>query len=122
MACWLTLIYRDTDKDSFKGLIKPGALHKARWMANILFWIKIVLLHRQIKELPKGKILAVTQLNKIRKFVQFVVYYYIPRWLTASVSSTAPGNDVNLINTLLEYKQTEPLVVAAALKLLSGQI
>ena len=112
----LASIYLDTDKDSFKGLIKPGALHNARWMAKILFCIKIVLLHRQIKKLPKGKLLVVTQLNKIRKFVQFVVYCYIPWWLTAPVSSAAPGYDVNLI------KQTEALVAAAARNALSGQI
>ena len=118
----LTLLYLDTDKDSFKGLIKPGALHKARWMSKILYSMKIVLLNRQIKELPKGKILAVSQHNKLKKFVQFVVYCYIPWWLTAPVSSGAPGNDVKLINTLLEYQQTDPTVATAALKAFSNHM
>ena len=38
------------------------------------------------------------------------------------MSSAAQSNDVDLINTLLEYKATEPLVASAALKAMGGHM
>ena len=112
----LTLLYLNGDVESFSGLIKPGALHKARWMAKILYSIKIVLLQRQIATLPRGTITTPAQLKKIARFVQFIVFCYVPWWLTAPSAADAPANDVRLINTLLTFKTVDDVVATAALR------
>ena len=104
------------DVESFSGLIKPGALHKARWMAKILYSIKIVLLQRQIATLPRGTITTPAQLKKIVRFVQFIVFCYVPWWLTAPSPAAAPANDIRLINTLLKFKSVDDVVASAALR------
>ena len=117
----LTLIYLNSDQQSFNGFIKPGAMHKARWMSKIIYSIKIVLLQRQISTLPKGSITTPAQVKKLRRFVEFVVYCYVPWWLTANIPADAPANDVQMVNVLLKYKEVDKDVATAVLKALSGQ-
>lgn len=86
----LDLLYlsEGNDVEALEGFSfsRPGALHKACWMAKLLYAIKMDLLGTNILgELPKGAIFASCQLQKIRRFVQFVVFCYIPWWLTAPV-------------------------------------
>ena len=50
-------------------LRRPGAMHKARWMAKILYSIKMCLLSEQIKLLPKGTIATPYQMNQLKEFV-----------------------------------------------------
>ncbi len=102
----LTLMY--LSDDTIIDFIRPGALHKARWMAKILYSIKIVLLNKKVvNELPKNTIFTAAQLPKLKKFVQYVVYCHIPWWLTAPVPSAAPFNDLNLMNALISYKDID---------------
>ncbi len=51
---------------------RPGALHKARWMAKLIYLIKICLFEQQIKDLPCGTITTLQQESKVRDFVNFV--------------------------------------------------
>ena len=49
---------------------RPGALHKARWMAKLIYSIKIVLLSENISyELEKDAVLTNPQLLKLQRFV-----------------------------------------------------
>ena len=84
-----------------------SALHKARWMSKIFYIMKMVFLNRKIMEFPKGTIFAAQKFTKICKFVQFVVYCYVPWWLTAPVSTSASINDLKLVKTLIEYKERQ---------------
>ena len=60
----LTLTYLNAPPAGFS-LQRPGALHKARWMAKLIYSLKIVLLSNQISDLPAGSILGKGQLAKI---------------------------------------------------------
>lgn len=108
----LTLVYLG-ETSGFKGFRRPGALHKARWMSKILYSIKIVLLNKKIE----GTVLGRGQLPRLKRFIKFVVTCYVPWWLTASIASTAPYNDLNFINTALLYEDS--VVSKAALTALS---
>ena len=55
---------------------KPGTLHKVRWMAKLLYTIKICLLEAQIKELPAGTITTSQQVHRVREFVLFATLLY----------------------------------------------
>ena len=98
----LTLLYLSGDRNyTFS---RPGALHKARWMAKILYSIKMVLLSDKINdELPKGSVFASGQLKKIQRFVKFCVFVYVPWWLTAPIASAAPHNDLVFIKILADF-------------------
>ena len=74
---------------------QPGALHKARWMAKLLYPLKIALLESQITELPSGTITTKHQLLKIRDFVHFATLVYSSWWLSAGSAINAPYNDLH---------------------------
>ena len=98
-------------------LLHPGAFHKARWMAKLIYCLKINLLAHDIStKLPLGAVLSKAQQEKISRFVQFVVFTYIPRWLTSSASSSAPFNDLQLVKSLNSYKLIDELLASTALQ------
>jgi len=95
----------------FKALLKycfhnkqaPGALHKARWMAKILYCLKMVHLQKDITtKFPPGAIFGIGQLQKIYQFV-VPVYIYMPRWFTAQIPQEAVANDLNIYRKTLEH-------------------
>ncbi|KAK5925702.1 hypothetical protein CgunFtcFv8_018206 [Champsocephalus gunnari] len=49
---------------------RPGALHKARWMAKLLYTLKLALQH--IALLPQGTITTWQQVLKIRAFANVI--------------------------------------------------
>ena len=103
---------------------QPGALHKARWMAKLLYAIKIDLLSIKIDtELPKGTIFSgCQQKDKIHRFVIFVVYVYVPWWLTAPFSASAPSNDLSMMQSLYHFKNIDSIAANATLKSLKNHI
>lgn len=95
----------------------PGACHKARWMAKLLYSIKMVLLASKISdELPKGSVFVKHQIKKLQRFVRFAVFCYFPWWATATVSSSAPCNDLLLLESLLRYRTVDATCANAAIK------
>ena len=95
---------------------KPGALHKARWMAKILYGIKILLLSQVImKELPKGAVFGKGQLEKLQHFIRFVFYVYIQWWITAPMVAAAPLHDIVLLKKIENYKSSNQIVSKGAL-------
>ena len=109
-------------EDGKKKFVRPGALHKAWWMSKLLYTTEMVLLSTKISDLPRGTVFASGQLDKILRFVQFVMYCYIPWWLTAPVSSAAPLNYLTLINNLIEYQGVDKVCADAAIKAFSAHL
>ena len=82
----------------------PGALHRARWMAKIIYSIKIIILSSKIKEeLPKWAIFLRNQEVKLTRFVTFIVCTYVPWWYTAIFPEDAPTNDLILWKKIYAY-------------------
>jgi hypothetical protein len=112
----LTILYLSNDKPNFT-FQKPGALHKARWMAKLLYSIKMNLLQTKImNELPKGSVFRKGQEQKVSRFVKFVVFVYFPWWITCSSAKDAPVNDCKFIAELLQYSQIDQQISASATK------
>ena len=76
----LVLLYLSDNKgEKFGSFNRPGACHKVRWMAKLLYAIKMVLLATKIREeLPKGAVFASQQLKKLNRFVRFATFCYFP--------------------------------------------
>ena len=95
---------------------KPGALHKARWMAKLLYSLKICLLECEIQKLPAGTITTRQQLPKLRDFVNFATLVYSSWWLSAGSAVDAPYNDLLLYQQIiLKYRAVNQIVSDSAL-------
>jgi len=95
---------------------RPGALHKARWMAKLLYSIKICLLEAAINQLPPGTITTKHQLPKVKDFVTFATIVYSSWWITCNSAVDAPWNDLKLYHTLLMYEAVNPEVSISAVR------
>ena len=105
---------------SFK---RPGAMHKARWMAKLLYSLKMVLMRDMIaKDLPKGAVFRCGQLNKLNRFVKFVLSVYIPWWIKSPLVAAAPINDTKLLQDISSFTEKDKLVGNSALKSLKNHL
>lgn len=95
---------------------RPGALHKARWMAKLIYSIKICLFEQQIQDLPRGTITTLQQVSKVRDFVNFVTLIYSTWWITTNSMEDAPWNDLTLYQSLLKYKDVHPDISSSAIR------
>ena len=101
------IYYRDTAPvENVMKLIRPGACHRARWMAKIIYACKVVFLSDSDQR-ANTKILSRGKRPKVERFLRFVMYVYLPWWLTAPVASRAPVNDLELINKLLTCREVD---------------
>ena len=113
----LVLFYLGDSSQERVQFLQPGALHKARWMAKILYSIKMVMLAPKImSQLPRGAVFGARQLGRLQSFVKFVVTCYVPWWLTAPVAAYAPTNDVALVARLRRYAEVDETCSDAAIK------
>ena len=92
--------------------LKPGAVHKARWMGKQLYCYKMVLLQ---DKLPPG-IASKAQLEKMQRIVNFCTYVYNIWWFQCPLATSAPALDLELIENLNNYKSIDEQVATSALK------
>lgn len=76
---------------------KPGAYHRARWMAKGIYTLKIFLFRNQFN-LTKKESRSIAEINA------FIVKCYVVHWFSAPVSHHAALNDIIFIRTLYNYK------------------
>ena len=116
----LSLVYLGGPKVK---LVRPGALHSARWMAKILYSIKMVLMSDKIKEeLPKNIVFTADQLHKLKIFVNFCVLVYVQWWMTAPVASDAPQNDLKLMENIYKFGDIDETTAKVGTKALSSHL
>ena len=91
-------------------------VHKARWMAKLIYCLKLELLSsKAMEELPKGSIFAIGQREKVHRFVQFAVHCYLPWWVRCRSAASAALNDLKLLKAINDFKKQDQLVADAAL-------
>lgn len=83
---------------------RPGATHKARWMAKVIYALKLILLKRQIAQLPKGTITTVSQVPKLTHLVNFVALIYVTYWFHCRKAVDAPWTSLTFYQNILKYK------------------
>ena len=116
------IYHRDTAPvEKVTKLIRPGACHRARWMAKIIYACEVVFLSDSDKR-ANTKILSRGQLPKVERFLRFVMYVYLPWWLTAPVASGAPANDLDLINKLLRCREVDYAMVKKVMDKLKNHL
>jgi hypothetical protein len=85
----------------------PGAMHHARWMAKVIYVIKIWLFRHQFK-------MTKSEERGICDMAVFAVLVHLKAWMTAPVTVEAPLNDFRLMSQLLKYHQ--PVISTATTK------
>ena len=103
----------------------PGAFHKARFMANVIYGTKMFLLQNLDMDEPKMEeenVAMEIEFDKeykeaLAKFVKFTSLVYVPYFMKTSIGADAPYNDLELFKLLLKYKeQVDSEVAEFALK------
>ena len=79
---------------------RPGALHRARWMAKGIYAVKIFLFRRQFR-------LTVSEAQGIRRCALFVVRTYAAAWFRTPLAAAAPALDLAFVNALRAYPDRE---------------
>ena len=101
---------------------RPGAVHKARWMAKLIYSIKLALSEPSIALLPRGTITTPQQVPKIRAFVTFITHVYCIWWLSSNKAIDAPWNDLKLFQALLKYEVVNREISQSATQALSRHL
>ena len=91
----LVLLYLGEGLESFNGFLRPVTLHKAHWMAELLYAIKFLGFPR-----PRGLFSQFNNLKKLQRFILFSVFCYVPWCLTSLVVLACPLNDLKLFKAL----------------------
>ena len=76
--------------------IRPGALHRARWIDRVIYSIKIYLFRGQFQLKQKEE-------KGLKAFVIFSLNIYICSWFRAPDAAGPPMNDLHLLKDLASY-------------------
>ena len=77
--------------------IRPGAIHRARWMARVIYAIKIFLFRKQFP-------LSRSELNSLKKFTATV---NVTAWFSASSAIAAPAGGLMFLQSLVSYPNSD---------------
>ncbi|KAK0069028.1 hypothetical protein Bpfe_001210 [Biomphalaria pfeifferi] len=96
----------------------PGPVHHARWMAKLIYAIKIYLFRHQ-KEIFS---LTAKEESQLKRFVQFGALLYTKSWIQAPCAAEAPGGDLWLWKNLQQYQSIDHDMSIAAQKILQNHM
>lgn len=108
----LTLLFLGENSTKSVHINSPGAVHRARWMAKIIYCLKIYLFRKQFS-------LSASELSALRNFNLFAVKIYLKNWFECPKATLAPANDLQMMKDLLKYKATNLKIANAAFKTMS---
>ena len=91
----------------------PGPIHRARWMAKLLYAIKIFLFRDQREAFNLTKKEA-----QLQRFVQSGALLHTTAWTTAPRAADAPVGDLKLWMDLIRYLSFDHEISVAAQKVL----
>jgi hypothetical protein len=109
----ITIIYLGQSPARGIRFMRPGALHRARWMARVIYAIKICLFQSQFKMTQREK-------SGMKRFAAFAVSLYVRSWFLASVSTAAPASDLWFLKQVVQYE--DQAIREAAIKAFSRHL
>lgn len=89
--------------------IAPGAYHRARWMAKIIYSLKIWMFRCQFH-------LTCNEARGLRDVNIFTAIVYTRAWFTAPLAVSAPSNDLQLLKKLDSYSVINKAISDVATK------
>ncbi|KAG0723732.1 hypothetical protein GWK47_042055 [Chionoecetes opilio] len=76
----------------------PGALHRARWMARIIYALKMILFREQLTGVVTPR-----EMSALQRFSSFTTEIYVLRWFESTVPSYTPANNLGFAEDILQY-------------------
>jgi len=110
----IALLFLGVPAEEGQHILAPGAYHQARWMAKLIYCLKIYIFRSQFN-------LTTRELSSLREFNVFVVLIYLKAWYTCQCFVSAPHNDLTLLKQLATY-ETNQTVDKAAMTSFSGHL
>ena len=95
----LTIVFLGEDKEQVYSLKAPGSISHARWMAKVIYSIKIALFRTQLVKYLEGDLN-----NKITDLALFHCIVYAKSWFSALSPFNAAINDVSLLKSLVDLR------------------
>lgn len=96
----------------------PGPVHHARWMAKLIYAMKIYLFRHQKDAFS----LTPREEAQLKRFVTFGALLYTNAWIKAPLALEAPLNDLKLWLDLKKYEVIDEDISKAALKVLERHL
>ena len=93
----------------------PGPFLHARWMAKLLYAMKIILFRNQKKTFKLTKV----EETRLERFVLFGALLYSKPWIEAPLAAEAPSLDLQLWSDLKNYEAIDAEVGKAARSVLN---
>jgi hypothetical protein len=93
----LGLIYLGVTPQSEIRFRAPGAMHQARWMAKVIYTMKIWMFRSQFKLTAKEE-------AGLSDICVFVIRLYIRAWFMAPNAAAAPSSDLQFLKDLVAYE------------------
>ena len=112
----LVLLFLGSPPENFT-FKKPGAFHKARWMAPLIYGVKMRLFRLQVKVLLKKD---KKYLENLERFAIFASLFYAEIWFKSTLAAEAPLMYLQLFKDMLQYKKHDSEVANAVLDKLNG--
>lgn len=98
----------------------PGAMSHARWMAKLIYSLKMFLFRSQ--KINGKPLLTNQEVKAMREFLIFAIRFYIKAWFKCTSATEAPNNDMLLLKEMYEYKAVDPKLSAAVVKTFSNHM
>ena len=89
------------------GFTVPGAYHRARWMAKGIYCLKIFGFRHQFHMNKR-------EINSLRRICLFITTIYASYWFTAPLASSAPANDLRMLQLIEDFKVVDSKVAGVA--------
>ena len=110
-----SMILLGEDPVSGQSWKKPGPTHKARFLAYSIYINKAMAFSKQIEEAGT----CMDFLPMLNRIAVFNTTLYVPYFVSASMGSGGPFNDLELFHKLIIFSETDPVVGKAALDVLA---
>lgn len=111
----LTLIYLGEVPPRGVNFAAPGAFHHARWMAKVIYCLKIYMFRKQFKLTPK-------EAKGLERFNDFSTRLYMKVWFCCSNAADAPFMDLEFLKHLDLVKNECKEISEAASKALKRHL
>ena len=101
------LILGEESVDLNTKFCSPGAYHRARWMAKGIYCLKIFLFRRQF-------VLSKREMNALRRICLFTCPIYSSLWFAAPMPTSAPINDLKMLQLIDEFSNVDSQIASTA--------
>lgn len=105
----LTILFLGDTPPRGVRFMAPGAMHRARWMAKLLYCMKVWMFKKQFK-------LTAREETALRDMSLFGCLLYTKAWTVCSSPATAPANDLGFLKSAKSYEMINKGISSAAVK------